>query len=156
VDLSKHFVSGDVFDTHYDTAAMLLTIRGQVWVVPVLKDDMGSLPYQSAGQNLPARRYRVLPGAMTGGAMRVLKALHVPLYYSTDEDPSATTKERLTVILATDPLSLTAEQAFYLLNVQDDDINSFADLGNLPKPFLGGHVNGGSSQEGGLQPTLKL
>jgi hypothetical protein len=70
--------------------------------------------------------------------------------------PPSTTKERLTLILATDPLSLTAEQAFYLLNVQDDDINSFADLGNLPKPFLGGHVNGGSSQEGGLQPTLKL
>jgi hypothetical protein len=133
VDLTKHFVSGDVFDTQYDTAAMLLTIRGQVWVVPVLKDGMGSLTYQGSGQNFPARRYRVLPGAMTGGVMRVLK-----------------------VILATDPLSLTAEQAFYLLNVQDDNINSFADLGNLPKPFLGGHVNGGSCQEGGLQPTLKL
>lgn len=70
--------------------------------------------------------------------------------------------ERLSLLLATDPLSPTGEHAFYLIRTdamaspafgfaalyEYDDI--VADTG-LPAPFLGGHLeSGGSTKEGGL------
>jgi len=80
VRVLQHLTAVDAFDTHFDTTAALLTLRGQVWVAPVVTEggggDAGSTvaapSYQGAGQNMPARRYRVVPGAMTGGAIRVL------------------------------------------------------------------------------------
>jgi hypothetical protein len=157
VKLPHGLTGADVFETCHGGTAMLLTIRGQVWVAPVVADSKGSIPYQGAGQNLPERRYRVLPGQMTGGSTRVLKAVHVPLLLSDDDDND---KRRVAVVLATDPLSPTAEHAFYLVDVHSGSINSFASLHRLPKPFLGGHVNGGSSKDGGLgsvhAPSLEV
>jgi hypothetical protein len=124
-----------------------MTIRGQVWVSPVLEDtEKTALPYQGVGQNMPQRRYRVVPGSSTGGSIRVLTALAVPL--PMDQNKSV---RRLALVLATDPLSSTAEHAFYLIETQFNNTNLFADdVATFPKPFLGGHVNGGSTAAGGL------
>jgi len=155
VDLGKHVTAVDVFDTHFDTVAALLTLRGQVWVAPVAADgdsssnDHAPFPYQGAGQNMPPRRYRVVPGSMTGGATRVLAALNVPLYDISNNNDN-NDKLRLALILATDPLSDTAEHAFYLVQVQADAVNAFQSLQHWPRPFVGGHVSGGSTRDGGL------
>jgi C-terminal processing protease CtpA/Prc len=155
VNVLKHLSNMDVFTTHFDTAALLMTVRGQVWVAPVSEIDTSNiLPYEgAAGLNLPPRRYRVIPGAMSGGAIRVLVALHIPLY--TAETPLSNTtaapnRRRLALVLATDPVSPTAELGFFIVEVQSDHKNQFADIRHWPDPFVGGHLNGGSTQQGGL------
>jgi hypothetical protein len=145
MNLLMHMTDTDAFATSFDTVAQLLTLRGQLWVVPVLAEEKANEAYLGGGQNTPLRRYRVVPGARTGGIMRVLSSKHVPLYGGDVDDT-----KRLALVLATDPLSETAEHAFYLLQVQADHANEFADIKNLPKPFVGGHVNGGSAKDGGL------
>jgi tricorn protease len=52
--------------------------------------------------------------------------------------------------LATDPLTPTAEHAFYLIEVHQGATPLFVDSNQLPKPFLGGIVSGGSTKDGGL------
>jgi C-terminal processing protease CtpA/Prc len=148
VNLLKHLTDVDVFDTSFGTTSAVMTLRGQAWVAPVLSEKTPP-HYQGAGQNIPARRYRVAPGAQLGGMLRILKTVHIPSVNADEESR----KERLALVLATDPLSSTAEHAFYLLPLQQSDgtiITSFTDPDRLPTPFLGGHVNGGSTRDGGL------
>jgi C-terminal processing protease CtpA/Prc len=142
----QHMSFADVFDTAYGTTSLIATMRGQTWVLPV-SNQISNLEYQGAGQNLPPRRYRVVPGATTGGMMRVLKTLHVPLL-------ADTSPRRLAVVLATDPKSPTAEHAFYLIEVQSDATNAFGNLTHLPVPFLGGSNGGGSTRSGGLGSVI--
>ena len=139
----RHLKSADVYDTTVGSTHFLMNLRGQVWVAPVIKDGLKT--YEGAGMNIPERRYRVAPGAMLGGVVRILTTLHVP---NPVEDGS--TNRRLAVVLATDPLTDTAEHAFYLIETQSDLVPSFLDLDHLPKPFLGGHISGGSTKDGGL------
>eukprot|EP00537_Pseudo-nitzschia_pungens_P001009 CAMPEP_0172362114 /NCGR_PEP_ID=MMETSP1060-20121228/5799_1 /TAXON_ID=37318 /ORGANISM="Pseudo-nitzschia pungens, Strain cf. cingulata" /LENGTH=1849 /DNA_ID=CAMNT_0013084539 /DNA_START=224 /DNA_END=5773 /DNA_ORIENTATION=- len=143
VEIASHFRFGDVYETLTGSTQMLLTLRGQAWVAPVGHDDVPK--YVEAGANLPARRYRVAPGAMMGGSTRILAALHVP---NPPEDDKS--DRRLAVILATDPLTPTAEHAFYLVETQPGATPLFVDMDQLPKPFLGGIVSGGSTRDGGL------
>lgn len=143
VDIMDHFTSGDVYEAVTGSTQMLMTLRGQLWVAPVTDDDVPI--YQDAGKNLPARRYRVAPGAMMGGVTRILAAMHVP---NPVEDEKS--DRRLAVILATDPLTPTAEHAFYLIETQAGASPLFVDMEQLPKPFLGGIVSGGSTKDGGL------
>ncbi|GKY93424.1 hypothetical protein MPSEU_000309900 [Mayamaea pseudoterrestris] len=142
VDPTMHLTAGDVFDTAHGSKSFLATLRGQTWVLPVV-DKVSDKMYQGSGQNLPPRRYQVVPGAMTGGMMRVLTSRNVPLLL--EDGP-----RRLSVVLATDPLSPTAEHAFYLVETQADGANVFGDLKHLPEPFLGGKQRGGSTRDGGL------
>lgn len=151
LNLLTHWEDADVLQLPTGSIAMLLTLRGQSWMTPVLHDTSLSAPYQGAGQNMPLRRYRVAPGALTGGSMRVLKSVHIPLV---GNDPIVFSR-RLALVLATDPLSETAEHAFYLLEVQESAPSAFADLAHAPLPFLGGSVNGGSVKEDGLGSILK-
>jgi C-terminal processing protease CtpA/Prc len=143
VSIVKHFQYGDVFETLTQSTQVLVTLRGQLWVAPVVDDALP--PYEEAGKNIPARQYRVVPGAMMGGVTRVLAALHVP--NPVEDDIS---DRRLAVVLATDPLTATAEHAFYLIETQPGITPLFIDMENLPKPFLGGIASGGSTREGGL------
>lgn len=149
VNLPKHLTGVDVFVTSFGTTSALMTLRGQAWVAPVLSERASTSRYQGAGQSLPARRYRVAPGAHMGGVLRILKTIHIPSLNSDEESK----KERLALVLATDPLSRTAEHAFYLIPLQQTDgtiVTSFTEFDSFPTPFLGGHVNGGSTREGGL------
>lgn len=143
VDILNHFTSGDVYEAVTGSTQMILTLRGQLWVAPVTDDDVPL--YKDAGKNLPSRRYRVAPGAMMGGATRILAVMHVP---NPVEDEKS--DRRLAVILATDPLTPTAEHAFYLIETQAGVSPLFVDMEQLPKPFLGGMVSGGSTRDGGL------
>jgi hypothetical protein len=143
VDIIDHFKYGDVFETITGSIQMLLTLRGQVWVAPVVDDEIPS--YKDSGKNMPARRYRIAPGAMMGGVTRILASMHVPNPVEDD-----TSDRRLAVILATDPLTSTAEHAFYLIETQPGASPLFVDMERLPKPFLGGLVSGGSTRDGGL------
>jgi len=143
VDILEHFKYGDVFETITGSTQMLLTLRGQVWVASTAHDALPS--YEDTGKNLPARRYRVAPGSTMGGVTRVLAAMHVP--NPVEDDIS---DRRLAVILATDPLTVTAEHAFYLIETQPGASPLFVDMDRLPKPFLGGIVSGGSTKDGGL------
>eukprot|EP00977_Amphora_coffeiformis_P005655 scaffold1189_cov194-Amphora_coffeaeformis.AAC.12 len=145
-NLPSHWINGDVVSLPSGQISVLLTLRGQTWMAPILHDTSLSKPYQGGGQNMPPRRYRVAPGALTGGAMRILNSINVPLH---GDDPVVWAR-RLALILATDPLSPTAEHAFYLLPIQENAPSAFADLEHAPRPFLGGHVNGGSTKDGGL------
>lgn len=148
VTTGKDMQFGDVMAAVFGTNYLLATIRGQVWALPTVSDI--DEPYNGGGQNLRPRRYRILPGSMTGGSIRVLKAVHVPVL---DKD-NQSTHQRFAIVLATDPLSSTAEHALYLIESQTDSITSFQSLKNPPKPFLGGHVNGGSTKDGGLGSVL--
>eukprot|EP00536_Pseudo-nitzschia_multiseries_P002467 jgi/Psemu1/235710/estExt_Genewise1.C_330078 len=143
LEMASHYRFGDVYETLTGSTQMLLTLRGQLWVAPVGDDDIPK--YVEAGKNLPARRYRVAPGATMGGATRVLAAIHVPNPVEDDKSD-----RRLAVILATDPLTPTAEHAFYLVETQPGATPLFVDMNQLPKPFLGGMVSGGSTRDGGL------
>lgn len=143
VNVLEHLSTADVYETTVGTTHFLMTLRGQLWVAPVVDDELPT--YEGAGRNMPERRYRVAPGAMMGGLVRILTALHVPNPVEDDE-----TDRRLAVVLATDPLSETAEHAFYLIETQSDTTPSFLDVEHLPIPFLGGHVSGGSAKDGGL------
>ena len=80
-----------------------------------------------------------------GGMVRVLAVKHVPNPVEDD-----LRDRRLAIILATDPMSPTAEHAFYLIETQSDVTPLFLDLDTVPKPFLGGHVSGGPTALGGL------
>lgn len=149
VTLPDMLVGADVFEASHGTTNMLLAIRGQVWVVPVVRKP--NPPFQGAGQNIPERRYRVLPGPMTGGSIRVLNALYVPMYEDSESDVNTSeSRTPLALVLATDPLSSTAEHAFYLIKIGAAAFNAFSDLAYLPIPFVGGHINGGSVKDGGL------
>jgi hypothetical protein len=148
VNIASHLQHADVLTLPSGQIATLLTLRGQTWMTPVLHDTSQMQPYAGAGQNMPPRRYRVAPGALTGGTMRILKSIHVPLY--TDDDDMSLWGQRLAVVLATDPVSPTAEHAFYLLPIQESVLSAFSDLEHSPKPFIGGHVSGGSTKAGGL------
>ena len=143
VDIIDHFKYGDVFETITGSIQMLMTLRGQLWVAPVVDDEIPS--YKDSGKNMPARRYRIAPGAMMGGVTRILASMHVPNPVEDD-----TSDRRLAVILATDPLTSTAEHAFYLVETQPGVSPLFVDMERLPKPFLGGFVSGGSTKDGGL------
>jgi len=143
VDILKHFKYADVFETITGSTQMLLTLRGQVWVASTAHDALPS--YEDTGKNLPVRRYRLAPGSTMGGVTRVLAAVHVP--NPVEDDIS---DRRLAVILATDPLTVTAEHAFYLIETQPGASPLFVDMDRLPKPFLGGIVSGGSTKDGGL------
>lgn len=150
VDVSQHLTTVDAFATDFDTTHTLLTLRGQLWVAPVLDYNLDDATvYHGSGQNMPPRRYRVIPGAMTGGAIRVLAARHVPLHVAAS-DGNKDESRRLALVLATDPKSDTAEHAFYLVEVHASSTNQFAELQHFPAPFLGGHIDGGSVAEGGL------
>jgi len=143
VDIIDHFTSGDVYEEITGSTQMLMTLRGQLWVAPVGDDDVPL--YKNAGSNIPARRYRIAPGAMMGGVTRILATMHVP---NPVEDSKS--DRRLAVILATDPLTTTAEHAFYLIETQASASPLFVNMEQLPKPFLGGIVSGGSTRDGGL------
>ena len=140
-----HITSLDVFETAFGTTAVLLGMRGQLFVNPVIEDLEAVNKYEGAGMNLPARRYRVAPGSSTGGVVRVLAARFLPVLHEEGK-----TGRRLALILATDPISETAEHAFYLIEIQNDSAPSFVDLEDLPSPFIGGHIAGGSVALGGL------
>ena len=140
----KGMTSVDVYENAFGTVSALLGVRGQLFVAPVVSDPP-TVSYQGAGMNMPPRRYRVGPGSMAGGLVRILTCKTVPM----PQEESMSTR-RLAVILATDPLSHTAEHAFYMVETQSDSAPSFVDPIELPTPFLGGHVNGGSVAEGGL------
>lgn len=144
VNLNKHKTSMDIYTTTVGTTHAVMTLRGQLWVTPVVDD--GEIPrYKGGGMNMPPRQYRVAPGATMGGAVRILAVRHVP--NPIDDGDS---DRRLALILATDPLTDTAEHAFYLIETQAGVTPSFLDADHLPKPFLGGHVGGGRTFDGGL------
>jgi C-terminal processing protease CtpA/Prc len=148
IDLNDDLTDADIFETDFGLTGFLMTVRGQLWVAPVIADASSMTPFQGSGQNLPARRYRVIPGAMTGGATRVLQALKVPM------QPDGSGKV-LSLVLATDPVSPTGELGFYIVEVQPSSMNSFVDLRRLPEPFVGGCVSGGSARDGGLGTVKK-
>jgi len=131
----------DAYKTPYGTVSALITIRGQAWINPVIPDLESFYEYEAGAMNLPPRRYRVAPGSTTGGMTRIMQALHVP---QTEK------YSRTSLILATDPLSPTAELAFYLIETLADSTPTFAEIEDLPRPILGGHLNGGSVKDGGL------
>ena len=131
----------DAYKTPYGTMSALITIRGQAWINPVIPDLESFYEFEGGAMNLPPRRYRVVPGSTTGGMTRVMQALHVP-------QPEKFS--RTSLIVATDPLSPTAELAFYLIETLADSTPAFSEIDDLPQPILGGHVNGGSVQDGGL------
>ncbi len=143
VNLLLHMTSADIYSTAFGSLQFVMTLRGQLWVAPIEEDTMDV--YKGAGRNMPGRRYRVAPGATMGGMVRILTVRHVP---NPVEDDSS--DKRLAVILATDPLTDTAEHAFYLIETQSSATPLFLDRDHLPKPFLGGHVSGGSTKDGGL------
>eukprot|EP00980_Cylindrotheca_fusiformis_P023453 scaffold10490_cov129-Cylindrotheca_fusiformis.AAC.9 len=144
VNMDTHKTSMDIYRTALGTTQAIMTLRGQLWVAPVV-DKTDTTLYKGGGMNMPSRRYRVAPGAMMGGMVRILAVRHVPNpVEDTDSD------RRLAVILATDPLTDTAEHAFYLIETQAGVIPTFLDSDHLPKPFLGGHVGGGRTLDGGL------
>ena len=128
----SHF---DIFKTATKNLRFLATVRGQAWVVP--KQNPGVTFQGGAGQNFPERSYLLAPSRRTAGAIRVLKSVYVP-------------KLDKALLLATDPLSDTAEHAFYLVDVQPSSVNVFPDLNHLPIPLLGGSINGGPTATGGL------
>jgi hypothetical protein len=164
VHIPRHLSTLDVFATSEDDdtsgTAVLMTIRGQVWVAPVI-EEATTKPYQGAGQNLPLRRYRVLPGAMTAGAIRVLASRHIPLYSIDGDDDDddcndeMSTKRQFALVLATDPLSPTAEHAFYLVEIQANVLSQFEDLEHWPDPIVGGRLGGGATTaNGGLGSVI--
>jgi len=134
----------DIFSTSYGTVSTLMTARGQLFVNPVIVDKGTLKTYDGGGMNMPQRRYRLAPGSTTGGMIRIIGAWHVPTPLRADE------MSRVALVLGTDPKTPTAEMAFYLLEASADTIVEFADITDLPKPILGGHVNGGSVKDGGL------
>jgi hypothetical protein len=147
----------DVFETSYDSISVLITGRGQTFVVPVIPDTklIPQTNYGGSGRNMPARRYKIAPGTGGEGMTRILCVRHVPR-------PDAASDSRLALVLASDPLSPTGEHAFYLIRVDHEASPSFGfaslfkgdnliDGTGLPSPILGGHLStGGSTKQGGL------
>jgi C-terminal processing protease CtpA/Prc len=153
IDMTQHLTDADVFETDFGMTGFLATVRGQLWVLPAIPDASSAFPFQGSAQNLPERRYRVIPGGLTGGSIRVLQALVVPRIGDSDTDGSK--GEILALVLATDPVSPTGELGFYLVQIQPGSVNSFVVIDRFPKPFVGGNVNGGSSRDGGLGTVKK-
>jgi len=132
----------DAFDSGYNTISALMTARGQLFVNPIIPNKSTLDPYGGGGINMPPRRYRVAPGSLTGGMMRILGSWVLPRLENS--------QQQLALILATDPLSPKAEMAFYIVNISPSSTINFADVMNLPTPLIGGHLNGGSVKDGGL------
>ena len=148
IDMMKHLTSMDFYESVTGEVQALMTLRGQLWVAPIV-DDTDLSDYSGGGMNMPPRRYKIAPGSMMGGTIRILATRHVP---NPVEDDSS--DRRLALILATDPLTDTAEHAFYLVETHAGVSTLFTDIDDLPKPFLGGHVKGGSTSEGGLGSVI--
>jgi C-terminal processing protease CtpA/Prc len=150
LDFPSDLDSGDVHETAFGTLAFLMTARGQMWAAPVLdEEESQATAYNGAGRNMPARKYRVVPGSKLGGAVRVLKCKHVPVLMEDD-----TFSRRIAIILATDPRSPTAEHGFYLIETQSSAPPTFLSFDDLPVPFVGGHNGGGSVRDGGLGSVM--
>ncbi len=132
----------DIFDSGFGLIYCLMTARGQLFANPVIGDTSSVHPFGGGGMNIPARRYRIAPGSMTGGMVRILGSWHIPCN-------TANTK-RMALILASDPLSSTAEMAFYIIDASADSVVDFVDSNDLPTPLFGGHVSGGRVPDGGL------
>ena len=145
IKIPDDLTSIDTFVTAFGTTATLLGIRGQIFVIPVIEDLEAVQNFAGAGMNLPDRRYRVAPGATTGGIVRVLVTKFLPILQEKNK-----AFRRLALVLATDPISETAEHAFYLMEIQSENAPNFVDEQDLPEPFLGGHLDGGSVSQGGL------
>lgn len=143
--IPEHVTSVDVFLTPFKQIKVLLGLRGQVWVTPVLSDispEAATSFTGGTGQSLPLRRYRVIPGSNVGGIVRVLAARYIP---------TGKVSNNTALILATDPLSPTAELAFYLVDCGGSTAPTFLAVDELPTPILGGHLSsGGSTRAGGL------
>ena len=139
----------DVYKTEYGSISALMTGRGQLFVNPVIHDKKSLKKYDGGGMNIPPRRYKVAPGSVTGGMIRILGAWHVP--QPKDENQKQITKiAHISIVLATDPLSATAEMAFYFLDTSAGSPTDFTDMKNLTKPYVGGNLGGGAVSEGGL------
>jgi C-terminal processing protease CtpA/Prc len=143
VDMLRHMTSADIYETAVGTTHFLMTLRGQLWVSPVETSPVKQ--FEGAGMNLPSRHYRLAPGTMMGGSVRILAVCHVPNHVEDDSSD-----RRLAIILATDPASRTAEHAFYLVETHSDTTPLFLNLETMPKPFLGGDLSGGPTSEQGL------
>ena len=137
----------DCYQTSYGTLSALMTARGQLFVNPVIPDTSNMHPYGGGGMNMPPRRYRVAPGMTTGGMVRILGSWYIPNRELEGSDDSI---QRIALVLATDPSSPTAEMAFYLLDTSAESNVEFTDVSDLPKPIVGGNLNGGSVADGGL------
>ena len=143
LNVPRHYKFVDAMQSPSGNPAALLTVRGQAWVSPTnnpADTTAPSVSFQGGGQVLPERTYRLAPGTLTAGSMRVLVARSVPLPPSDENDTSNT---QYAVILATDPQSPTAEHAFYLVESHAGAVNVFNDAHHLPEPFLGGGSQGG-------------
>ena len=157
ISVATDLTSADVYTTSFGSTAVLLGMRGQLFVAPVIPSlsssgGGGSNKYAGAGMNLPPRRYRVVPGTTMGGIVRVLSATFVPM-----PQENGKTSRRLALVLATDPKSDTAEHAFYLIETQSDSAPSFVGVDVLPEPFLGGSTStGGSVALGGLGSVVAV
>lgn len=132
----------DFFQTSYGTISALTAARGQLFVNPVIKDIKATNAFTGSGMNIPPRRYRVAPGSMSGGFVRILGA-----WFITSQDDEIS---RRSLVLATDPLSSTAELAFYILDTSAQSAVEFINSHDLPRPLIGGHINGGSVSQNGL------
>eukprot|EP00547_Thalassionema_nitzschioides_P010376 CAMPEP_0194226998 /NCGR_PEP_ID=MMETSP0156-20130528/42631_1 /TAXON_ID=33649 /ORGANISM="Thalassionema nitzschioides, Strain L26-B" /LENGTH=1764 /DNA_ID=CAMNT_0038959467 /DNA_START=204 /DNA_END=5498 /DNA_ORIENTATION=- len=148
--------SMDAFDNAVTMKpSTLIGVRGQLFVAPVIsrselddddyEDDalLDHDTYNGAGMNMPLRRYRVAPGTMNGGMVRVLTASHVPMPQEEDE-----TIRRLAVVLATYSTSEEeeepAEQGFYLIEIHADAAPSFVDpTKHEPFTAIGSVTDGG-------------
>lgn len=143
--IPEHVTSIDVFLTPFRQVKVLFGLRGQVWVTPVIPDispEAATSYTGGTGQSLPLRRYRVIPGSTVGGIVRVLAARYIP---------TCRVGNNTALILATDPLSPTAELALYLVDCGGSTAPSFLAVDELPTPILGGHLSsGGSTRAGGL------
>lgn len=130
----------DIFDTGYGLISTLMTARGQVFVNPVIPTVDKPKPFGGGNMNIPVRRYRLAPSSTTAGMTRILGSWYC----------GGTASGKRSLILATDPLSITAELGFYFIDASSAASVEFSDVNNIPVPFIGGHVNGGSISEGGL------
>jgi C-terminal processing protease CtpA/Prc len=138
----KDVTTMDCFDSGYGTISALMAARGQLYVNPVITDTQTAEIYRGSGMNMPARRYRVAPGSRTGGSVRIFGSWFL--------DSISNSLSKMALLLATDPLSPTAELAFYVVEVSSSAKSAFSNIDDFQTPIIGGHVNGGSTHDGGL------
>lgn len=133
VKLPFDLTSIDIFPTIYKQRYALLGMRGQAFVSPVVsvkpKDS-----FTGMGEMLPPRGYKLMPSSSLGGITRVLALKHIPSNNKLS-NPHA-------LVLATDPLSHSAEHAFYVLPC-DSSIKPFFSVEDIPLPIYGGHTKHG-------------